>query len=68
VVKGGTLVYKCRMCGELVKDTHVPKLFPELLLRVIGGKLDDTCPDILGLHIVPEHIGITDLIGGEGDE
>lgn len=60
------MVYKCRRCGGLVRNTHVP----DIMFGVISGVTDSAMPwgkvHMLSSHICPDDAhGVTDLIGGE---
>jgi hypothetical protein len=72
--KGGFLQYKCRRCGEIVQDTHVPDLQAALLYI-----LNDWDMKIMGWTGVPanktdthrckkDEWGVIDLIGGVEDK
>lgn len=68
--KPGVLVYKCRRCGGLDKNTHVPNLVQ--VLAVVSA-LWPRSPECFGgiiavvdVHSCPDgHMGVSDLTGGE---
>lgn len=70
---GGVLVYKCRRCGELNKQTHTPNCLWSLAYMIGGlpqpknwGPIE---PTMISFHTCDDkHLGITDLIGAEMDE
>jgi len=69
--KNGTLVYKCRRCKKLVRNTEVPDVESAVILISMGQKLPEVwCGNegLTGFHNCKDgHMGITDLIGGELD-
>jgi hypothetical protein len=71
--KGGFLVYKCRRCGELVKNSHAPDVDMAVTLVVIGSEMPSDwggiTPHMIEAHACKDgNIGVTDLIGGEADK
>ena len=71
--KDGFLVYKCRRCGELVRNTHTPDVDMAVILVVTGSEIPKdwggVTPKTIGLHTCKDsNIGVTDLIGGEEDK
>lgn len=70
---GGVLVYKCRRCGELNKNTHTPHCLMSLTL-ITGGipqpkEWGAIVPKIVSFHVCDDkNLGVTDLIGAEMDE
>ena len=72
--KGGDLIYKCRHCGKIIRDTHVPDL--QLAMIAMTSHAEHFWMKDWGtpMHITEVHycdlknIGVTDLIGGEYDE
>lgn len=70
--KSGTLIYKCRLCGELVKNTHVP-LDPQIVAMMILAEGIATIKQVTvgdtDIHVHANRTtGITDLVGYEYDE
>jgi hypothetical protein len=70
--ESGFLVYKCRRCGELVRNTGVPEGFNALLDITIEGRTRKewgSGATILDTHLCSDGgIGVSDLIGFESDE
>ena len=68
---GGVLLYKCRRCGAIVEDVHVPDILRALTLLTIGGETPKEWGGNLTLtelhNCMPQHIGVCDLIGGKTD-
>lgn len=74
-MKGGRLLYKCRLCGEITDNCHVPDIFLAIPLLLIKGNLNCTpWAGTMGISTKKIHyckngkIGIADLIGGEEDK
>ena len=69
--KGGFLVYKCRRCGKIVKETHVPDVMMAVTVIVCGTKLPKSwgaaTPRLTECHICEDKQMGVDLIGGEED-
>lgn len=68
-MKQGFLVYKCRKCGNIVKNTHVPDVDTAIILIVSGNTLPEKwggTARIIDIHSCEDgSIGVSDLIGGE---
>lgn len=72
-MKSGLLVYKCRRCGEEVKDTHVPDSTLALLSILRGWDLPKEwgaiIPQTTDIHECKDkNLGVCDLIGCELDK
>jgi hypothetical protein len=70
--KGATLIYKCRMCGELHKPIHTPKGHLTLMCVMYDWELPKewfgVMPHKTNFHICNDgNIGVSDLIGCEFD-
>jgi len=72
-MKGGTLEYKCRRCGEMDASTHVPDILHAIVCLAGDLKL----PNVwfgspvgkLGIHNCKDGgLGVSNLIGGIEDE
>lgn len=67
--KNGTLIYKCRRCEKIVRNTEVPDIDGSVVLISKGKKLpEDWCGDegLTSFHTCNDgNMGITDCIGGE---
>jgi len=70
--KNGTLIYKCRRCGERVCNTDVPDIDAAVILITMGQKFPEewgTSERLTSFHTCPDgEIGVTDLIGGEREK
>lgn len=69
----GYLLYKCRRCGKIVKNVHVPNITICLVQFTVSGKctawpMSGTIYPIGFHHCNNGHVGITDIIGGEYDK
>lgn len=72
-MQGGYLIYKCRMCGELDKTTHVPDGVITIACLTGGCELPKTWfgikPHLIDAHACKDgNYGVTDLIGCELDK
>ncbi len=71
--KGGFLIYKCRKCGELIKNSHVPDVFIALVFAQTGRDSSKLWSGGTRIQMIDNHycddgcIGVTDLIGAEED-
>ena len=70
---GGTLIYRCRLCGELEKSDHAPCGNTALICAVLDIPIPKDwgpmIPKMLGIHACTNGcLGVTDLIGVELDE
>jgi len=71
--KGGVLLYKCRLCGCVERNPHVPDVFTAVGHLAVGLKLPEKW---FGAPACVRHphfcsdgrIGVADLIGGEHDK
>lgn len=66
----GLLVYKCRRCGELSRNVHVPNCLTALISLAHGYDIpwSGAIPNIIELHSCKDgNMGISDLIGSECD-
>ena len=69
--KGGYLIYKCRLCDGIVKNTHVPDGVIALISLIHGDELPwvGAQPSMLTLHSCnSKQTGVADFIGVEYDE
>lgn len=71
--KGGFLIYKCRRCGKLNKNIHVPDGLIAISHLLVNGNLHGlwggaiaSLKDICSCN--DGNIGVTDLIGCEFDK
>ncbi|WP_297419109.1 hypothetical protein [Clostridium sp.] len=69
----GTLIYKCRRCGKLSKNTHVPDGVIALSCIVNNIKTpkewNGVLPELVGVCSCEDgNLGISDLIGFEKDK
>lgn len=70
--EGGTLLYKCRLCGETKGNTHAPHLLI-CLAHLLGGhnqpeKWGPMPVTMNSLHSCKDgRLGVSDLVGGEHD-
>jgi len=73
MLKGGFLIYKCRMCGEEYSNTHAPDIQLCLISIITGNdsiiqQWSGIIPIMLDLHCHSDGTdGIGDLIGGRQD-
>ena len=72
-MRGGNLVYKCRRCGKLIKNTHVPDCLSAITCMVVNGETPNSwigpSAKMTGTHVCDDdNYGITDLIGAEEDK
>ena len=78
MTKGGNLQYKCRNCGKVCSDIHVPDVMLALICITRGENLPSSWGGgFVGMtelhrcqshgYTTPDSIGIADLIGGEKD-
>ena len=70
---GGTLIYKCRLCGELDKSTHAPNGNTALISTVLDMPFPvdwgPITPKMVGIHGCGNgRVGVTDLVGVEFDK
>lgn len=70
---GGTLLYKCRLCGELKGGMHAPHLLISLA-HVSSGLKQPADWGPLGASVLHSlhncadgRLGLADLVGGEPD-
>lgn len=68
----GTIIYKCRRCGDLEKSTHVPNIDKAVILMIKGIEMPKDwgplSPKMISIHSCADgNIGVCDLIGGERD-
>lgn len=71
-MNGGRLLYKCRLCGEIVDNIHVPDVSLAVVLLEVRGNLYDmdwggTATTTTTHRCKNGDIGIADLIGGRED-
>ncbi|MDP5274340.1 hypothetical protein [Chengkuizengella axinellae] len=71
--KGASLDYKCRRCGKVVKDSHVPDGTLAVVYLTIGAQFPkewgDTAVNMISSHHCSDgNIGVIDLIGCEFDK
>lgn len=71
----GTLEYKCRRCGKVVRKAHVPDLQHSVNALLVCGSLRDLYPGGILVRLTDSHhccedggIGIADFIGGTPDK
>lgn len=71
-MKGGFLEYKCRRCGKVVKNVHVP----DALIALCNLEVEGVTPKIWGMqmrmteihHCADGNLGMSDLIGAVFDQ
>ena len=68
----GFLIYRCRRCGEEVRNTHVPLVLTAVTLLQAGKQLPESwgpmskSVSLIGVHECSSGgYGVTDLISGE---
>lgn len=65
-MKGGSLLYKCRLCGKVQEKVHVPNAMVDFC-RVLS--LPDGAGLLLNSHSCNEKTqGVMDLVGVREDE
>lgn len=72
-MKSGFLIYKCKRCGELVKDTHAPNGTITLSCIITNSRLPSewmgTTPLKEDIHNCKDgNLGVSELIGFEYDK
>jgi len=70
---GGTLIYKCRLCGGMEESTHAPDGNVALICTILNIPTPENWGPItlkmLGVHTCGNgRVGVTDLVGVELDE
>lgn len=69
---GGLLIYKCRRCGKLNKNTHVPDGLMALSCLIISNRVPKgwgSAASVLDMCSCEDgNIGVSDLIGFEEDK
>ena len=68
----GSLLYKCRNCGEIYEDCHVPNITTALVCLITCGKT----PEQWGRSVTTMSIhnckngecGVSDIVGAKSDE
>jgi len=64
----GTLVYKCKKCGELVRGKHTVDLWDECYALANGRTFDNKYISNIETHIcIDGSVGIIELVGGIPD-
>lgn len=67
--KSGCLIYKCRLCGELQSNIHVPDVDMSIISVMNGYKLPLPIISPTDLHLCSDgKIGVCDLVGGKYDD
>ena len=72
-MKSGVLIYKCRMCGNLVKDTMVPDVDMAIMCILYDipkpKEWKGVLPKMTSIHACDkDNTGVTDFVGGEKDK
>lgn len=69
--QGGTLLYKCRSCGKIVKGCHVPEVDMVLISLMLRLKPPVKWSGTIGESIIHDcgnsKVGICDIVGAEYD-
>lgn len=66
VTGGGYLYYKCRRCGLIVANTHVPNSMHTFVMLQMKGEYHDQGGSVylIDFHICEDKVrGVTDLVG-----
>lgn len=68
----GNLVYKCRRCGQISENAHVPLILEAVSSILITGTTPKSwgpmTESLLGMHSCEDgNIGVSNLIGAEKD-
>lgn len=71
-IKGGLLIYKCRLCGGEAKHMHVPDVLGALVSIEMNGRTPGRWGAMTAyptdIHNCPDgRLGVSDLQGGEPD-
>lgn len=70
-MKGGVLEYKCRRCGEVVQQSHVPDVniaMACLIINEVTPREWGMQAKMTDIHDCKDgNLGISDLIGAEFD-
>lgn len=67
----GILIYKCRRCGQEVKNIHAPDILTTVISAMMGTKTPwgGIPVDKTDIHACSDGgVGVTDLIGAERDK
>lgn len=72
-MESGVLIYKCRRCGKISRNTHIPNGIMGLSYALVGIKSKTTEGyELIGMNNICNcddgNLGISDLIGFEKDK